>query len=197
MDMEFWDRRYGGDGYVYGTEPNDYLRAQAFRLRPGMRALAVADGEGRNGVWLARQGLDVLSVDASATGLAKAARLAEAAGVDLATERADLGTWTWPFAAFDLVAAIYAAFPEPVRRPVHQAIARSLRPGGLLVLVAFALTPGATRAGSLYDPAMLEADFAGLDLIELTQGSVLLAEGTLHRGPAEVVRLVARAPGPA
>src|SRR5690606_4384095 len=94
-DNARWDARYGPDGYVFGIEPNTFLASQLHRLSPGMSVLAVADGEGRNGVWLAGQGLEVLSVDASGTGLEKARKLAAERGVRIVTELADLGEWDW------------------------------------------------------------------------------------------------------
>jgi len=96
-----WNQRYDTDAYVYGIEPNNFLRSQAWRLTPGGSALLVADGEGRNGVWMAGQGLDVLSVDNSAVGLTKARKLADTMRVRIATEDADLrATWTCPIWAF-------------------------------------------------------------------------------------------------
>lgn len=100
-DIARWDARYGTDDYVFGTEPNAFLASQAHRLMPGMSVLAVADDEGRNGVWLAAQGMNVLSVDASETGLEKARKLAAARGVRIATERVDLGEWNWGAERFD------------------------------------------------------------------------------------------------
>ncbi len=88
-----WNARFGADGYLFGTRPNAFLASQGSLLRQGQRALAVADGEGRNGVWLASQGLDVLSVDFSPVALAKAQELATETGVTLQTECVDPSTW--------------------------------------------------------------------------------------------------------
>ena len=109
------DTRYDTADYVFGTAPNAFLAAQAHRLAPGMTALAVADGEGRNGVWLARQGHAVLSVDSSAVGLRKASELAAAQGVQLRTLEADLATWTPAPASFDAVVLIYVHLPAALR----------------------------------------------------------------------------------
>lgn len=114
--MSFWDRRYDVPEYVYGTEPNAFLVSKQHLLRPGMTALAVADGEGRNGVWLAEQGLDVLAVDGSPVAVEKARRLARARGVTLRTEVADLLDWAWPAGAFDLVVAIFIHFMPRIAR---------------------------------------------------------------------------------
>jgi 2-polyprenyl-3-methyl-5-hydroxy-6-metoxy-1,4-benzoquinol methylase len=92
-ELQRWETRFSPPGYVFGKEPNAFLKSQAHRFRPGQTALAVADGEGRNGVWLAEQGLDVLAVDFSTTALAKAHALAQERGVRLRTEVADLTAW--------------------------------------------------------------------------------------------------------
>lgn len=201
MSTEFWNARYAEPGYAYGTEPNVFLVSQRAHLRPGMKALAVADGEGRNGVWLAEQGLDVLSVDASETGLAKARELAADRGAKLRTERADLTAWNWPQAAFDVIVSIFVHFPSEVRARLHRAMFDALRPGGVLILEAF--TPEQLRyksggppvADMLYTADMLRIDFAGGEVLLLEERVTDLAEGKYHRGPGAVVRLVLRRPG--
>ncbi|HEY4251924.1 MAG TPA: methyltransferase domain-containing protein, partial [Roseomonas sp.] len=106
-DAGAWDQRYAGGDFAFGAEPNRHLRSLAPRLRPGMRVLALGDGEGRNGVWLAGQGCTVTSLDWSPVGVAKARALAAARGVALDAQVADLTRWAWPDAGFDLVAWIY------------------------------------------------------------------------------------------
>ncbi len=105
-----WNARYAQADYLFGTEPNAFLASQAYRLKPGWKALSIADGDGRNGVFLARQGLEVLSVDFSPVALEKAKRQAARAGVNLTTECADLATWDWGSDRFDLVAGIFFQF---------------------------------------------------------------------------------------
>ena len=137
MSADFWNSRYAEPGYAYGTEPNAFLVAQKKYLKPGGKALAVADGEGRNGVWLAQQGLDALSVDASEVGLRKTQELAADRDVAIRTEKADLTTWPWPEQAFDAVVAIYVHFPPEVRARMHRRMFEALKPGGVLILEAF------------------------------------------------------------
>jgi len=200
MSTEFWNNRYAETGFAYGTEPNAFLVSQKNHLRPGMTALAVADGEGRNGVWLAQQGLEVLSVDASEVGLSKARELAADRGVRLRTERADLTAWQWPEQTFDVVVAIYIHFPPEVRVRMHRAMFGALKPGGVLILEAF--TPeqlkyksgGPPVAEMLYTADMLRIDFAGGEILSIEEVVANLAEGKYHRGPAAVVRLVLRRP---
>lgn len=200
MTNEFWDSRYAEPGYAYGTEPNAFLVSKAALLRPGMTALAVADGEGRNGVWLASQGLEVLSVDASEVGLRKARELAAGRGVTLRTEQADLATWGWPVGSFDLVVSIYAHFPPAVRARLHRAMLAALRSGGLLILEAFTPDQLRYRSGGppvaelLYTADQLRDDFRGAEFLVLEELVTSLAEGKYHHGPAAVVRLVLRRP---
>jgi 2-polyprenyl-3-methyl-5-hydroxy-6-metoxy-1,4-benzoquinol methylase len=111
---EFWERRFAATpGYVFGTEPNDFLAREAHRIRPGGRVLAVADGEGRNGVYLATRGFDVLATEISPTAIAKARALAALRNASLAWAQTDVTAWDWPEAAFDAVVAIFVQFITP------------------------------------------------------------------------------------
>jgi len=189
-----WDARYAAEDYLFGTAPNAYLLSQAHRLAPGQRALAVGDGEGRNAVWLARQGLDVTLVDISPVGLEKAERLARERGCRIETIAADLTIWDWPLGQFDLVVEIFVHVPIAERQVIHRAMAACLRPGGLALVEAFQKGQTAQSSGGprtaplLYDAPALAADFTDLCTLELLEGTVLLAEGSKHRGPAQVVR---------
>jgi SAM-dependent methyltransferase len=197
-DAAAWDARYATGGFAFGSAPNRHLEAQGPRLRPGMRALAIGDGEGRNGVWLAGRGLAVTAVDWSATGLAKARALAAAQGVALHTTVADLTSWDWPVAGFDLVAWIFVHLPPQDRAVVAERAVAALAPGGLLVLEGFTPAQEGRRSGGPRDPALLwsaalvRTHFAGLELLECLEGTVLLDEGPKHQGHAEVVRAVLR-----
>jgi len=198
MHSEFWNSRYAEPGYAYGTAPNTFLVSQSRHLRPGMRALAVADGEGRNGVWLAQQGLTVLSVDSSEVGLSKAQTLATEREVKLRTEATDLFDWTWPVASFDVVVAIYAHFPATHRVRLHANMLRALKPGGVLIIEAFTPRQLQYRSGGprspelLYTADLLSADLADAEMMALEETLTDLDEGPYHRGLAAVVRLVAR-----
>ncbi len=193
-----WDERYAGGTFQFGEAPNLFLLSQAHRLRPGMRALAVGDGEGRNGVWLAEQGLAATSVDWSAVGLAKARALAARRGVALATVTADITRWEWPAAGFDVIAWIFVHLPPEDRAIACEGALRALAPGGLLLLECFTPAQEGRRSGGPKDPALLwsralvERHFAGLEALELLEGTVRLDEGPRHQGPAEVVRAVLR-----
>lgn len=193
-DASAWDARYGEAEWIFGPAPNRYLQSLAPHLRPGMQALSLGDGEGRNGVWLAEQGLSVTAVDWSATGLGRAAALAARRRVALETVTADLTRWNWPEARFGLIAWVFVHLPSEDRALVAAAACRALAPGGLLLLEGFTPAQGGRRSGGPRDPDLLwtraaaEEALAGLTLLECLEGTVLLDEGPRHQGPAEIVR---------
>jgi SAM-dependent methyltransferase len=197
-----WDERFAAEEYVFGTAPNAFLAAQAHRLQIGWTALAVADGEGRNGVWLAEQGLEVLSMDLSAPAQSKALRLAEERGVTIMLEQTDVSTWVAPEAAFDLVAAIFIQFAAPaLRKQVFREIKRAVKPGGLVLLegyrpeqIAYG-TGGPRIPENLYDEAMLRAAFADFEILELNAYDAEISEGAGHHGMSALIDLVAKKPG--
>jgi len=195
-----WDERYAGGDFQFGEAPNLFLLSQAHRLMPGMRALAVGDGEGRNGVWLAQRGLVATAVDWSAVGLAKADALAARRGVVLSTVTADVVRWDWPAGGFDVIAWIFVHLPPEDRALACAGALRALAPGGLLLLEAFTPAQEGRRSGGPKDPSLLwsralvERHFAGLEVLELLEGTVALDEGPRHQGLAEVVRAVLRRP---
>lgn len=193
----FWDQRFAGADYKYGTEPNVFLAGQAHRLCPGARVLVPGDGEGRNGVWLAAQGHHVLSMDSSAVGLAKARRLAERAGATLDTVEADLADWAPAPSSADAVALIFVHLPSGLRRHAHRRLAMALRPGGWLILECFHPRQLGRPSGGPREPdmlatlAQLRQDFMGLcDEAFAFEGEVELDEGSGHHGTAVVTRWV-------
>lgn len=195
--MNFWDQRFAGPDYKYGTEPNAFLCEQATRLKPAGQVLVPGDGEGRNGVWLAQQGYSVTSVDASAVGLQKARELAASRGVALSTELVDLADWAPPLASVAGVVLIYTHLPSTIRKRAHRALAQGLSKGGCLILEAFHPAQLSFDSGGpkdtdmLYTPELLSADFDGLLAPVLAwQGEIRLSEGGGHQGLAHVTRWV-------
>lgn len=200
-ELDFWNTRFSEESYLFGTEPNAFLSSQHARLKPGMRALAIADGEGRNGVWLAKQGLDVLSVDFSPVALKKANELAKAAQVPLTTECVDLATWDWRTARFDLVVAIFIQFADPTLRDyIFQKMKDALVPGGLLLLEGYRPeqlaygTGGPQELSKLYTPALLKGAFDDMDILLLEEYDADLSEGERHKGMSAIIDLVAQKP---
>lgn len=199
--QEHWENRYSGEDYWYGTSPNAFLAASRSQLPASGRALAVADGEGRNGVFLAECGLDVISLDYSAKAQAKAQALAGARGVALRTEHADLLGWNWPEAAFDVVAGIFVQFLEPAARAeVFGRMRRALKPGGLLVLQGFSTAQiglgsgGPGKRENLYTRQLLVDSFGDFADLAIVEEEAELAEGAGHCGLAALIGLVGRRP---
>lgn len=194
-----WDERYQGADFVYGTEPNDFLRSQIEFLPPG-RILCLAEGEGRNAVFLAEAGFTVTAVDQSSVGLAKAERLAALRGVRIETVVADLADFPIEPESWDGIVSIFAHTPPPVRRHVHREVVTGLKPGGVLVLEAYRpeqlqyKTGGPPVAEMMMDLPGLRAELAGLDFEYAAETVREVQEGPLHHGQGAVVQIRARKP---
>ena len=196
-----WNKRFEHPGYLFGTEPNVYLKAQAAHYPKSGRALCVADGEGRNSVWLARQGLQVDAFDISEVGVAKARQLAQDAGVRVTYTVADCEHRDWPTDHYDMVAAIFIQFADPVMRAqLFAHMVQALKPGGLLVLQGYTprqleyKTGGPPILANLYTEELLRAAFATMDVLELRMYEDELTEGEHHLGRSALVGLCARKP---
>jgi cyclopropane fatty-acyl-phospholipid synthase-like methyltransferase len=193
-----WDERFAGEEYLYGTAPNRWLEAQAGHLTPGSRVLSLAEGEGRNGVWLATRGHRVEAVDGSRVGMEKARRLAEARGVTIQTTVADLGQYQPAPGAYDAVIWIFLHLAPPLRALVFSRAQAALVPGGRLIMEVFtprqlAFTSGGTRqVEALYEPEAVRRGFPEVDWEVLVEEEIDLDEGPLHRGRAAVVRGLGR-----
>lgn len=202
---QFWNGRYAaaGDDYLFGTAPNKFLTRQAQWLRPGMKALSVADGEGRNSVWLAEEGLAVTAVEVSPVALHKARRLAVARHVEVDFVLADILKWTWPNGAYDVVAGIFIQFASPAERGIlFEYLRAALNPGGLLLLHGYTpkqleyKTGGPSAVENLYTDKLLREAFAGMEILELREHEDVLEEGSGgqrgHWGRSALIDLVAR-----
>jgi cyclopropane fatty-acyl-phospholipid synthase-like methyltransferase len=199
--LSIWNERYAGEEYHFGTDPNAFLVSQQSLLKQGMSCLAVADGEGRNGVWLAQQGLEVLSVDSSSVALEKAKRLAQQRGVSAKFELVDIASWDWGGDRFDLVAAIFIQFAPPgMRENMFAHIRRCLKPGGLLLLQGYTPrqlqygTGGPSQAENLYTEALLRKEFADMEILHLREHDDIIREGSGHSGMSALIDLIARKP---
>lgn len=196
-----WDERYSASEFIFGTEPNAYLAAQGHRFKPGQRALAVADGEGRNSVWLAGLGLEVDAFDISSVAAGKARALAQDAGVHVNYRVADCDAWDWTEGAYDLVVAIFIQFAGPaLRSRLFARMARALKPGGLLIVQGYTPAQLELKTGgpgvleNLYTEELLRTEFAALQIVDLEAYQAVLHEGTRHAGPSALVGMVARQP---
>jgi SAM-dependent methyltransferase len=194
-----WDARFAQPGYWFGTAPNAFLKSKASLLKPGQKALSLADGEGRNGVFLAEHGLDVLAIDFSPLALEKAQALARQRGVRLRTEQADLTTWAWPMAAFDVIAGIFFQFLTPEERQrVFVGIKQALKPGGLLLIQGYRpeqleyKTGGPQQVERLYTRKLLEDAFGDFASLEIREHDTAISEGSGHVGMSALIDLVGR-----
>ena len=198
-----WSTRYrnAGEDYVFGTTPNRFLAAQSALLASGSNALSVADGEGRNAVWLAEQGLQVTATEISPVALEKARKLAAGRHVEVDFVVADAVAWDYPEAAFDFVVGIFIQFADPVQRErIFAGMARALRPGGHLIVQGYTpkqleyRTGGPSALENLYTADMLRTSFTGLEIMHLQEYEDVLDEGVGHKGQSALVGLVARKP---
>lgn len=197
MKDAFWNDRYDEEGFAYGTAPNIYLTSFKDDFTVGTKILVLGDGEGRNGVWLAEQGCEVVSVDYSKIGVNKSQDLAITKGVKFETICADLVTWGWPKDSFDVVVVIYVHFPPGVREQIHLRVIDALKSGGKLIMECFALDQLDYSSGGpplfemLYSAEMMENDFKLLEIQQLEESIIELNEGKYHCGEGAVIRLMA------
>ena len=196
-----WNERYANEDYLFGTESAAFLVAQARHLPRGARALCVADGEGRNSTWLAAQGHEVTAFDPAPNALAKARRLAEARGVTVDFREADVEDWPWEEGAVDAVVAIFIQFAPPdLRARLFADMARTLQPGGVLLLHGYAPrqvdygTGGPPHAENMYTLELLRAAFPGWEVLHAADYDAKIDEGAGHSGRSGLIDFVARKP---
>ncbi|MCI2397865.1 class I SAM-dependent methyltransferase [Aliiroseovarius subalbicans] len=196
-----WDKRFQGEEYLFGTDPATFLVDQVRHLTPGARALAVADGEGRNSVFLAERGLEVLAMDASPVGVEKARKLAQDRGVEVDFRVADITQWDWDAEQHDLIVAVFIQFMGPaLRDAVFAGMKRALRPGGTLLLHGYTPeqlghgTGGPGQVENLYTEALLADAFADFRIERLTAYERHMDEGRGHSGLSALIDLVAHKP---
>ena len=194
-----WNDRYKGPGYQFGTDPAAFLRREAGRLVAGQTALCVADGEGRNSVFLAERGLRVTAMDASDVAVDRARALAESRGVTVDFHLADIATWDWDARQYDVVVGIFFQFAAPpLRDEIFARMVRSLAPGGMLLLHGYTPaqlehdTGGPRILENLYTSDLLADRFKDLDILHLAEYEAYLSEGSRHVGRSAVIDFVAQ-----
>ncbi|MCC7038684.1 MAG: class I SAM-dependent methyltransferase [Burkholderiales bacterium] len=196
----FWNSRYAkaGDGFVYGTAPNTFLAASAGALPPGGTVLCIADGEGRNSVWLAKQGFTVGAIDVAEQGVAKARALAAREGVSVDASVADVTRFDYGTARYDAVVSIFLHLPAKARRATHRRIVEALKPGGVFVYEAYGPDQLAYGTGGPPEQALLHplddvlADLEGCAIEHAFCGARTVQEGDAHHGEGQVVQVIAR-----
>lgn len=199
--QDFWDRRYEAEGYLFGREPNGFVKSQAHLFGPGSHVLAIADGEGRNGVFVARQGAKVTSVDFSAPAQEKARKLAKDFGVEITFEQRDVFDWRGADGAYDIVLAIFIQFAPPEKRKIlFDNIKRLVKPGGLVVMQGYRpeqidyKTGGPPQAENMYTSEILRTAFSGFDIQHLEEYDKIVDEGRGHSGLSALIDMIARRP---
>lgn len=199
----FWSARYrdAGEEYLFGTAPNRFLAAQSAYFGEGVSVLSVADGEGRNSVWLAEQGCTVTATEISPVALEKAAKLARGRHVEVNFIQADIFHWDWPQNVFDAVLGIFIQFAGPAERPRQLAgMKDAVKPGGILLLQGYTpkqleyRTGGPSAVENLYTEAMLREVFADWEIVLLHEHEAHIEEGRAHAGRSALIDLVARKP---
>jgi SAM-dependent methyltransferase len=204
---QFWSARYrdAGDDYLFGTAPNRFLAAHAGVFEAGNSALSIADGEGRNAVWLAEQGLAVTATEISPVALEKARKLAAGRHVEVDFVLADVLAPEWPPAhyesAYDFGIGIFIQFAAPGERErLFTGLKRAVRPGGLVLVQGYTpkqleyRTGGPPAVENLYTPEMLRDLFSDFEILELRAHEEVLDEGSAHKGHSALIDLVARRP---
>ncbi len=194
--MNKWDKRYSGESFTYGTEPNTFLAEHAHRIPPG-NCLSLADGEGRNGVYLATLGHKITSVDSSQVGLAKAQELARQKGTSLHTVHSDLAEFDFTTESYSGIVSIFCHLPSELRQQVHRNCVAALRPGGVFILECY--TPNQIGRGTGGPPIPdllttiedLKQDLQGLEFIVAQETEREIIEGELHSGIGSVAQVVA------
>jgi SAM-dependent methyltransferase len=191
-----WEERYRSDAYVYGTEPNEFLRAHIDALPMG-DVLCLAEGEGRNAVHLAATGRDVHAVDLTEAGVAKTLRLAAQRGVTVSAVVADLAVHDIGASQWDAIVSIFAHMPAHVRRDLHRRVVSALRPGGVMLLEAYAPaqlgrgTGGPATVDLMMSLDVLREELEGLDMVHALETERVVVEGVGHTGVGSVVQVIA------
>ena len=194
-----WNERYARPGYFFGTEPARFLQTHQACLGHGKTALCVADGEGRNSVFLAQNGLQVTAFDYAPNAIEKAKTLAKEKQVKIDFNLSDLESWNWEAERYDIVVAIFIQFLSPDERSkMFKNFLNTLKPNGLLLLHGYTPnqiefnTGGPKTRENLYTESMLKTAFSNTEILHLKAYEKVIQEGTGHAGISALIDLVAR-----
>ena len=196
----FWNQRFDKEEFIFGKEPNEYLALQARKyLKPNNKVLCIADGEGRNGVWLAKQGMQVVGFDASDIALRKAKQFAKDNQVEVEYSFSDTDSFDWQVNVYDAVIAIFIQFADPpMRARIFKQIYQALKPGGILVLQGYTpkqleyKTGGPSLIEHLYTEQMIRDLTQEFEILDLRCYEQELNEGARHAGMSALLGLVAK-----
>lgn len=195
-----WEERYQTEDYVFGTRPAQFLADHAAYLTPGLTALCVADGEGRNSVFMAERGLDVTALEYAPSAIEKARKLAAERDVHVDFRQVDVTAHDWP-RTYDIVVGIFIQFLGPAQRQtLHENMMQSVAPGGLMMLHGYTpeqidyKTGGPPHAENMYTPALLAEDFQGWEILENRAYTREINEGRGHAGLSALMDFIARKP---
>ena len=196
--QHFWNEKFSSDEHLYGTEPNAFIKAKQGLVKEGGAVLCLGEGEGRNALFMAKAGHDVVAIDASDVGLAKAHRLVQSHGHTIETIHRDLAEWEPEAARFDGVVASYLHLPQPLRKTVFHKVCDSLSPDGVFIGEFFSLEQLNYQSGGpkavelLYSLEDMESNLAGLpvEIVLLEKTITHLEEGRGHQGEASVIRII-------
>ncbi len=198
-ELERWEGRFSTSDYIFGEAPNGFLESCKKLLPKTGKVLAVADGEGRNGVWLAQQGLHVVSLDFAPTAQKKVAALAKNRGVEIEIVEGDVHDWEYPAETFDVVVEIFTQFSSPEQRAKKWAgMRQTLKPGGLIIVQGYTPdqlkfgTGGPKRIENLYTRDLLTQEFAGFVVLDIEEQELEMNEGAGHAGMSAVINFTAR-----
>ena len=197
---QFWNERFSKQEFIFGKEPNEYLVEQASRyLKPNSSILCIADGEGRNGVWLAKQGMHVTGFDVSDIALAKAYQLAADNVVNIQYSLCDTDGFDWQANTYDAVVGIFIQFADPeMRARIFKQVHQALKPGGLFILQGYTpkqleyKTGGPSLIEHLYTEEMIRELSQDFEVLELQCYEKELSEGARHTGMSALLGMVAK-----
>ena len=197
--LETWNARFAREDFLFGEDPNAFLRVHAHRLQAGGSVLCVADGEGRNSVWLAEHGFRVTAFDFAPNAVAKAKRLAQVRNVSVSHELGDVYNWPWTAKRYDALVAVFIQFIPPDQRDfVFEGMKSAVAPGGLFLLEGYRPeqvdnhTGGPPRREHMYTAEWLEGMFSGWEILVLECRDAVIREGEAHNGMSALIDLVAR-----
>lgn len=198
--MNSWNERFKAENYVYGTEPNEFLASMQKKLRLNGEALAIAEGEGRNAVFLAEQGMNVTAWDYAESGLEKTKKLAESKGVSVETRLVDLNEAKWDKDKWDEIVCVFGHFPTGLRAKTLEGVNEAVKQGGYFVTEVYSVyqipygSGGPKDVDFLYKPEEFLTAFTGWRIIHFFMGEVMRKEGELHNGLSHVIQFVGQKP---